>query len=129
MSLTPELHAKMDAFLDKYNADRQEAEAIAKALGAAGQHNDLYRKAPALHPAERAEIREFWASELRRRRQLYSTPVCEADYEADIELLKRTMNERLPAGARSNSDARRGYAPGFWNSLAQKSLSVYLKHL
>jgi len=130
-SLTPELRATMDAFLASYNPDpeRQEEIAIARAIGAAVGHNDLYRKQPLITRAEHQEIRDFWAAELRLRRQWYSASVSEADYEADIEQIKRTMNQRFASGFRSSLDARDDLAPGFRISHAQKGLSVFLKHI
>lgn len=126
-SLTPEMHAKMDAFLDKYNADRREDAAVRMALRASIQRNPLYRED--LDPDERRQLKAFWAAELIGRRAQYIKPVSDSDYEADVLLLKHTMNQRFPGRFRGPEEAGGGVGTGFRISHAQKSLAVFLKHL
>jgi len=84
----------------------------------ASQHNALY--AGGLPDQNKGPIRDYWKTLLCELAHKYRRVVSTSQYEMDIETLKQTMNDRFADCLRSD---------GFRVSHAQKSLSVFLKHL
>jgi len=126
--MTPEqLQEKKNAFLARYNGRRSNAIAVSSGLKAASQRNPLY--VAGLPQSARECIREEWRALLRATAAKYESPIGAPEYEQDIQELKRAMNERFLDCFRSQGHTRSGYDPGFRISHAQKSLSVFLKHL
>lgn len=125
--MTPdELRGKQDAFLDRYNAARSVAKAESDALMSAAQHNSLY--APGVNEHDRYIVRAKWKEFLNDIAARYKSPVSVAEYEADVEHLRKMMNARFSKLFRSDRHPKYHYDAGFRMSHAQKSLSVFLKH-
>lgn len=103
------------AFLIRYNPKHSEAIALTSGLKAAAQHNPLYKPEVARRPIQRR-----WKDLLSSRIGQYEDPVSIDSYEEDVWRLRRTMNLSFTDSFRE---------PGFRVSHAQKSLSVFLKHL
>jgi len=114
-------------FLDRYNPCRTDAQAVLDALNSSSEHNSLY--ALGLSERERARVRETWKALLCELAQKYGRTVSESQYEKDIENIKKKMNEQFPNCFRNDRHPIYKYDPGFRISHAQKSLSVFLKHL
>ncbi len=89
--------------------------AITDALNSAVRRNVLYASS-----SGHRRIREAWADELRERGEHYSVQRDQCYFERDIERLVGVMNSLF---------ASELCHEGFRVSHAQKSLSVYLKHL
>jgi hypothetical protein len=125
--MTPEdLQEKKDGFLVDNNNPRTDAVALTSGLNAAVQHNVLY--AQNLSQAKRRAIRDAWGRFLSSVLAKYESPVSGSEYEQDVERLKQMMNTCFSDYFRSDG-LRPGCAPGFRISHAQKSLSVFLKHM
>jgi hypothetical protein len=128
MPLSPQkLKVEKNKFLDRYNADRTIVQASWDAVNSASQHNRLY--AHGVSDRERCYVRERWRILLEEHARHYIRTVRAGKYETDIESLKRTMNERFGKFFATNSQPKRPYDSEFRISHAQKSLSVFLKHL
>lgn len=114
-------------FLERFNPRRDPERALSRALGAALQHNDLYRSA--VTDAQRREIRNHWKRLLRNLSDKYRGPVDLEAFLDDILFLKNSMNAAYGQFFRAEGDPSARLHGGFRISHAQKSLSVYLKHL
>lgn len=115
-----EIRRAMDEFLNRYNPERREETAIVMAIGAGIKHNRLY--GIALSIEHRDEIKIRWAGYLREiAAWLVAHPHATQDeYNEKICYLKDSMNAAF----------HDWFTPeGFKISHAQKSISVYLKHL
>lgn len=117
-----DLPGEQALFLSTYSNDGDIDAALRDALNSAVQRNRLYR--PGLPWVDRhlirALIRARWGSELKRLSAKYVRGRKYSAYESDIQDLVAVMNDEF----RSNL-----CESGFRISHAQKSLSVYLKHL
>lgn len=111
------LQAKQ-AFLNRYNAPGTTAMALKRAITASVQHNLTYHKDCEFNL--RTPIRTFWAERLLELSGKYIDKQEVATYENDILSLRKLMNENF--GPSFCED-------GFKISHAQKSISVFLKHL
>lgn len=101
--------------------------ALTSGIKAAAQHNALYARST---PVERRNgIRADWKSMLLELSGKYCATVDDGAYEADLEVLVGNMNGRHGKYLRGEEELPLGCATGFRISHAQKSLSVYLKHL
>ncbi|MCB1203892.1 MAG: hypothetical protein KDN18_06510 [Verrucomicrobiae bacterium] len=116
-----------DAFLDKYNPTRTQAKAVSRGIAASLQHNSLYRRGLALETKE--AVKSEWRSYLNGLVDRYKKEQRVEDYERDIEKLKQIMNDKFSAAFFSKPHERFNTDPGFRISHAQKSISVFLKHL
>jgi hypothetical protein len=99
-------------FLQKYNSDRSEKTALTQAINASVRRNCLYQNN--LNTKDREQIKDKWKETLIKFGKKYENHVSEEEFVNDIEEIKKEMKE-LPGK--------------FKISHAQKSLSVYLKHL
>lgn len=72
------------------------------------------------------DIREEWASQLRRITKKYAKQQSKETFFKDVMALAKHMNERFPNRFRNGKN---GYKEVFRIAHAQKSLSVCLKHL
>ncbi|MDZ4288683.1 MAG: hypothetical protein U0984_12030 [Prosthecobacter sp.] len=115
------------SFLERYNDDRSAVKAASRAIAAASQHNSLYLGD--ISVTGKARVRTTWSGLLEIIADKYGNPVSEAEYLTDIQELKRAMNADHAPAFRRNPHPQFNYSPGFRISHAQKSLSVYLKHL
>jgi hypothetical protein len=127
-----ELKAAKSAFLNRYNSaccnsDLPLQQAALDALMSASQHNSLYAKS--VSERERGCVREYWKTLLGTLAHKYESRVSTSQCEADIQELRQTMNEHFADRFRSDRHPKYKYDPGFRISHAQKSLSVFLKHL
>jgi len=78
----------------------------------------------------RIQIREQWGKLLVSLGSKYTIAQQNADtFKKDIEVLKNLMNIKENMSCFQNSHQNDGFEAGFRLSHAQKSLSVYLKHL
>lgn len=116
-----------DAFLNKYNPKRTISKALSSAISASVQHNSLYRVDVEL--ALKKRVQQEWKSYLEGLVDRYKKPVSVTDYEHDIETLKVIMNDKYSAAFRSEPHPKFKTDPGFRISHAQKSISIFLKHL
>lgn len=105
-------------FLDQYNPSRTEAEALSKAISVSVGHNALYKEG--ISEADKTRVRTDWKAELKALSAQYKAGVDENQHEDNIVSLANAMNRK---------HRRRLIPTGFKISHAQKSLSVYLKHL
>jgi hypothetical protein len=118
-----EIESKKNKFLEIYNYDRSKKVAITKAISAASQHNLLYSKKVSLE--ERRIIREYWGICLEEIGVEFRKKINVNEYEIIIEKLKEGMNIKF--GNQFENGSRHGEM--FRVSHAQKSISVYIKHL
>lgn len=81
------LESKKNLFLDRYNFDRSRKVAIAKAIGAASQHNLLYSKECSAN--DRTKIKEHWGACLEEIGNEFKKLVTHALYETMIAELKK----------------------------------------
>ncbi len=115
-----------NAFLNKYNPTCTIDKAIASAINASVQHNSLYRKD--ISSELKVALRHEWRWFLMELVPRYSNPQELAEYEADIEELKRMMNLRFSQAFNEMPHPKFKTDPGFRISHAQKSIAVFLKH-
>ncbi|TKT94147.1 hypothetical protein [Dyadobacter frigoris] len=111
------LQAKQ-AFLQDYNIPGTVIMALTKAINASVQHNHTYHQNCAGELRE--PIREFWKGRLIALSGKYIDKQKVATYEHDILSLKEVMDENFGPSFCEG---------GFKISHAQKSISVFLKHL
>lgn len=115
-------------FLTQYNPGKDQSVAVSKAIAAAVQHNTLYR--PDCSQSERSEVRATWSRLLTEAAQKYVEPQTVETYEFDFLSIRESMNATHGTKFRNVPHPRyKKSPPGFRVSHAQKSLSVYLKHL
>jgi len=120
-------------FLRKYNPGRTLDEALDKAINASVQLNPLYknvldpdiRRARNIRRARSEAVRRRWKAYLIELIPRYKSKQCVSNYERDIENLKQLMNKEFLR----NDESGAFRPPGFRISHAQKSISVFLKHL
>jgi hypothetical protein len=111
------------SFIARYNPDRQQSVALAKALGAAAQHNLLYSKPHTT--TEKRAAQEKWKVALTEIGKRFEGDITVDVYEKMVLELKDTMNQSFP----SLFDNGSSDGSMFRVSHAQKSISVYIKHL
>jgi hypothetical protein len=116
-----------DQFLGRTNTPRTHARAQHAAVAAASQHNILYAKGATYDT--RSDVRAYWMRSLDRISLKYTETVSTSEYEADIGELRELMNDRFHNSFCAGDHPRYQYDAGFRLSHAQKSLSVYLRHL
>lgn len=98
------------------------------AILAAIQKGRLYT--PGISNDIRTRIRRLWGNLLISLGEKYaSAQQTEDTFKKDIESLKTSMNSEMNLAYFQNAHQEDGYEAGFRLSHAQKSLSVYLKHL
>lgn len=122
-----DLEALRDRFLERTNKPRTRNRAKAASVAAASQHNLLY--SPGTAARERGEVRAHWKLTLDELAAEYTRSVPLSRYERDVEALKAEMNREFASFFYAGEHPRYRYDPGFRVSHAQKSLSIYLKHL
>lgn len=118
---------KKAAFLRRYNSSKSWDVALCSGIAAAVGHNSLYN--PAATSAERESVRCKWREFLTAMGEKYDAIQPVAVYENDIETLSARMNIECGRFFYSGKHPKFKTAPGFRISHAQKSLSVFLKHL
>ena len=118
-------------FLNRYNrrvaGGWDQDLAVTSGVKAASQHNALYARSSS--SVQRALIRNDWKRLLRATASSYTEPVDSAEYECHVQALADEMNTRHSMLLRHADELPQGVTAGFRISHAQKSLSVYLKHL
>ncbi|MCF7837111.1 MAG: hypothetical protein K9N49_00615 [Candidatus Marinimicrobia bacterium] len=117
----------MIEFLNKYNPMRTRDKALSSAIMAAVQHNSLYRRG--LSTARKADVIAAWKECLVEIAKRYRIPQAVDTYENDIQTLRDNMNREFSDAFYSQPHERYHTDPGFRISHAQKSISVFLKHL
>lgn len=117
-----------ESFLNRYNPNQTLDKAIASAIGAAVQHNSLYR--PGARPKDKMAVRCEWRKYLQSLIELYNKDsyCTDQNYEHDIENLKSLMNEKFARIFYDENHPKFRTDPGFRVSHAQKSIAVFLKH-
>jgi len=121
MKTIAQIHQRQAEFINRYNPNRSIEIALTSGLKASTQHNDLYTPGIVRHP-----IKEYWKDLLQNMGEKYRSIQSEEVFFNDITLLKSQMNSQFN---NSFNNAGGRYEQGFRVSHAQKSLSVYLKHL
>lgn len=121
MTTQQQMQDAMQSFLKKYNKEHSVALALTSALKAATQRNALYTP-----KIDRTQIRKYWKELLESIGEKYVTEQKEATFIDDVKCLKCKMNQRFDGYFDNNSGK---YDREFRISHAQKSLSIYLKHL
>ena len=122
MRTEAEIELRKNEFLNRYNPERSEYLALTSGVKAAVQHNALYSP-----DANRESIKAFWKEELKKLGIKYRTVQTEETFIQDVEVLKAKMNKCFPNSFKNTS--RKQLDREFRISHAQKSISVYLKHL
>lgn len=114
---------KIKCFLDLYNPQRTVEMALTSGIKAAAQHNSLYTP----NIDNKSEILDYWKSQLQCIGVKYfESQQTEEQFKSDFLLLQSNMNTMFPKAFKSKQYVNN---PGFRISHAQKSLSVYLKHM
>ena len=113
-----------DDFLNRYNPNRSEIEAIRQSIGAAVKRNPTY--SPHLNNREKYPFKQYWINELVRVSDLFKTNRNSVFYLNQVTLLKENLH--LQSGDILDPQ-KDNYDSGFRIAHAQKSLSVFLKHL
>lgn len=121
MTSQEQIQVYQKKFLNRYNYERNNEIALTSALKAATQRNTLYTP-----QIDRTLIRSYWKQQLVSIGEKYVTKQSESIFINDVKCLKCRMNQRFEGCFDNNSGK---YDKGFRISHAQKSLSVYLKHL
>ncbi len=111
-------------FLDRYNPERSIDTAITEAINAAVRRIPSY--SPNLNNGQKANIRGEWHRFLINLFEKYTEPQAVEMYESDILALKRIINATY---LNDLTHPQYNHDPGFRISHAQKSISVFLKHL
>lgn len=118
-----EIIEKIKCFLDLYNPQRTVDMALSSGISASVRHNALYSP----DVIDRIPIHCYWRSQLKSFGEKYfETPQTIETFRNDIILLQNNMNNEFPDSFKSKQYVNN---PGFRISHAQKSLSVYLKHM
>ncbi len=120
MKTKKEIKAKLKEFRTSPNFINKTPEELG--ILAAVQFGYLYGEG-----ANHQAIKQFWSSKLRNLGEKYSEPGNHLqDFINDIQKLKEDMNTKFPG---SFSNSKSDYDDEFRLAHAQKSLSIYLKHL
>ena len=114
-------------FLTKYNPEQTVDKAVSRAIAASVQHNSLY--APNITPEEKEAVRCAWRSFLLDIIGKYKKQQTVDEYERDILKLQEKMNTQFRDAFYQTPHSKYKTDPGFRISHAQKSISVFLKHL
>lgn len=117
--------AKID-FLNRYNPMFSEELALSSGINAATKRNPTYTPALMQMPAAKEAIHLFWQEQLQRLGAKYVFSQTMRAFLSDVLELKNRMNQQFP---NDFQNAKAGYDHEFRIAHAQKSLSVYLKHL
>jgi len=120
-----QIEAAKQGFLDKYNPNRSVEKALEQANGAAVKRARLYTKG--LSHTERQPVRERLRRYLSSLQSTYKSGVSVKDHYARIEHLRSHMNQLATDTYFAHDDFSE--SPGFRIAHAQKSISVFLKHL
>ena len=111
-------------FLTRYSSGNNEENAWRSGISAAVRQLKVY----SFHDAsKRREVREEWKRQLLKLGNKYKETQTRQQFEKDVEELKTAMNAKYKTEF-THPDLRNNN-PGFRIAQAQKSLSVYLKHL
>jgi len=116
-----------EEFLNRYNPKRTLEKALSSAISAAVQHNSLYKKEAT--SKEKESVHCKWMAFLKQKMKDYENEQTVKKYENDIQELRDLMNGIFSAFFLSKPHPKFKTEPGFRISHAQKSLSVFLKHL
>lgn len=121
-----EIEAAKTAFVTRYNREQTVEKAVSQSIGAAVRRARLYT--PGRNHAERAPVRQRLDAYLRGLEPRYQRAVPVNEHHAQIQDLVVHMNSE---GMREEFFAHPDFAnvPGFRFAHAQKSISVFLKHL
>ncbi|MBP3832650.1 MAG: hypothetical protein ILA03_01630 [Bacteroidaceae bacterium] len=115
---------RKESFAETYRGKAPEKLAII----AASQHGRLY--SPNADPKKKLEFRAFWENQLKELGKKYKdTPQTEDQFIKDIEILKTSLNKNDYKDLLKNKYQDKGFDKGFRLGHAQKSLSIYLKHM
>ena len=109
-------------YLNRYNIHRSKETALNSGCIAALQRNPTYTNN--LSPSKKERVREEWKRLLESIGKKYNKPQTIKQFKKDISTLKQRMNNTFPDSFNNGE-----YDNEFRLSHAQKSLSVYLKHL
>jgi hypothetical protein len=115
-----------EKFLDAYNKERTIEKALSQANGAATRRARLFTLG--LNHKEREPVRTHLREFLSGLPIAYQEKMGQTGHHSQIKLLKSTMN-RLPNSQSLFSHTDFPKNPGFRIAHAQKSISVFLKHL
>ena len=127
LKIADELAPLKRRFLKKYNKSLSVNEAARRAMAAATQHNSLYAKNASVE--QKARLRSDWRDFLLSLEARYRKPRSGEFLIKDILLLRRRMNAHHGTAFRTTRHPRFNTDPGFRLSHAQKSITVFLKHL
>jgi hypothetical protein len=116
-----------EKFLNRYNPKRTLEKALSSAISASVQHNSLYKRGAT--PKEKERVHCNWKAFLKQKMKDYKNEQSVEKYENDIQELRNLMNKTLSASFLSKPHPKFKTDPGFRISHAQKSLSIFLKHL
>jgi hypothetical protein len=115
-------------FLKMYNPNKSNKTALEKAIGAAVSRNKLY--SPFVTNTMKLRVNCFWKDRLAEIGKKYiKNQYSEKEYLESIVGLKSEMNKKFHKLFTSKTDVKDEVDPGYRISHAQKSISVYLKHL
>ena len=113
-----------DFFLIRYNDSRDRNTAISKSINASVGRNPTYSSG--LNSIDKIEFKNYWRVQLVKIGVLFETERDEKYYLSQVESLTGLMNSKFRDML---NPQRSNYEAGFRVAHAQKSISVYLKHL
>lgn len=111
-------------FLNRFNPGRTVHDALNKAVNRSVQRANVYT--PGLTQRRKAEIRKYWKEQLREMGEKYVEIQPFEIFELDMIELQKRMNEMFHE---EFCHPFCSLCSGFRIAQAQKSLSLYLKHL
>ena len=115
---------RKEGFAEAYKGKAPEKLAII----AASQHGRLY--SPNADSKKKQEFRKLWGELLIELGKKYEKALqTEEQFIEDIQSLKKSLNDNKYKNLLKNNYQDKGYEEGFRLGHAQKSLSIYLKHM
>ena len=120
------IEQKKQIFCSRYALKKASKEEIALsgAISASTRYLKVYNVE---YKDKRGEIRDFWKQQLKSLGNKYKTKQNRQTFEKDVEELQKLMNNKYKVEFTHTDSSKK--SAGFRIAQAQKSLSVYLKHL
>lgn len=122
MKTQQEIKNRQENFLSNYNPMHSEERAIQSGINAAIRFAHVYT--PGTTYQQKIEIKRYWEELLKNLGKKYEKMRTEREFLDDITSMVALMNKKFPNDFNYNEDHK-----GFRIAQAQKSLSVYLKHM
>ena len=121
MKTPQQIHDRKEQFLENYNPMRTVERAVQSGINASVKVRRIRVYAPNSPAKQRFLMRNYWKEQLLTIGKSYESEKSEEDFIKDIESICNAMNHAFPNGFDGGN--------GFRVAQAQKSLSVFLKHM